>query len=197
MIMTPCSVCNACSMYKEPQPSRRKPVLTCWQDCESSAWNLSATAKLFSCSSTTIVKGLSGRTGRIVCGWQVLDVGCGSNYLFKLTKRTSPAGVDSSNSALGKLEIKWRGSLGEVGRLQTQQILSPPVSAKVSGPPAAVACIGSYMQCKLFAGTCAMIVYTYSKMCTMQSGVHIRATVDQSRVLVTPETSACTCCLDV
>jgi len=32
----------------------------------------------------------------------------------------------------GKLEIKWRGSLGEVGRLQTQQILGPPAPTKVS-----------------------------------------------------------------
>lgn len=61
--------------------------------------------------------------------WQVLDVGCGSNYLFRLTPRG--AADQPASSALGKLEIKWRGSLGEVGRLQTQQILGPPLPAKV------------------------------------------------------------------
>ena len=60
---------------------------------------------------------------------QVLDVGCGSNYLFRLTRR---GGGAAAGTALGKLEIKWRGSLGEVGRLQTQQILGPPALTKVS-----------------------------------------------------------------
>ncbi|KAL3157424.1 hypothetical protein ABBQ32_011895 [Trebouxia sp. C0010 RCD-2024] len=59
---------------------------------------------------------------------QVLDVGCGSNYLFRLTR--GGASAQPASSALGKLEIKWRGSLGEVGRLQTQQILGPPMPAK-------------------------------------------------------------------
>lgn len=61
---------------------------------------------------------------------QVLDVGCGSNYLFRLTRRGGGAAADSAGTALGKLEIKWRGSLGEVGRLQTQQILGPPAPSK-------------------------------------------------------------------
>ncbi len=63
---------------------------------------------------------------------QVLDVGCGSNYLFRLTHRGGGAAADIAGTALGKLEIKWRGSLGEVGRLQTQQILGPPAPTKVS-----------------------------------------------------------------
>lgn len=63
---------------------------------------------------------------------QVLDVGCGSNYLFRLTRRGGGATAESAGTALGKLEIKWRGSLGEVGRLQTQQILGPPAPTKVS-----------------------------------------------------------------
>ncbi|DBA72960.1 TPA: hypothetical protein ACH3X2_009909 [Trebouxia sp. C0005] len=61
---------------------------------------------------------------------QVLDVGCGSNYLFRLTRRGGGAAADNPGTALGKLEIKWRGSLGEVGRLQTQQILAPPAPTK-------------------------------------------------------------------
>ena len=64
-----------------------------------------------------------------LCLQQVLDVGCGSNYLFRLTRRR--ASDQPASSALGKLEIKWRGNLGEVGRLQTQQILGPPLPAKV------------------------------------------------------------------
>ena len=63
------------------------------------------------------------------CLRQVLDAGCGSNYLFRLTR--TGASDQPASSALGKLEIKWRGSLGEVGRLQTQQILGPPLPAKV------------------------------------------------------------------
>jgi len=63
---------------------------------------------------------------------QVLDIGCGSNYLFRLMRRGGSSATDSAGSALGKLEIKWRGSLGEVGRLQTQQILGPPTPTKVS-----------------------------------------------------------------
>ena len=65
------------------------------------------------------------------CAWQVLDIGCGSNYLFRLTRRGGGAAAETAGSALGKLEIKWRGSLGEVGRLQTQQILGPPAPTKV------------------------------------------------------------------
>lgn len=61
---------------------------------------------------------------------QVLEVGCGSNYLFRLTRQGAGAAADSAGTALGKLEIKWRGSLGEVGRLQTQQILGPPAPTK-------------------------------------------------------------------
>lgn len=61
---------------------------------------------------------------------QVLDIGCGSNYLFRLTRRGGGAAAETAGSALGKLEIKWRGSLGEVGRLQTQQILGPPTPTK-------------------------------------------------------------------
>ena len=64
--------------------------------------------------------------------YQVLEVGCGSNYLFRLTRQGAGAAADSAGTALGKLEIKWRGSLGEVGRLQTQQILGPPAPTKVS-----------------------------------------------------------------
>lgn len=58
-------------------------------------------------------------------------MGCASNYLFKLTRRGGEAAADNAGSALGKLEIKWKGSLGEVGRLQTQQILGPPAPTKV------------------------------------------------------------------
>ncbi len=32
--------------------------------------------------------------------------------------------------ALGKLEIRWRGQLGDSGRLQTQQILAAPALAR-------------------------------------------------------------------
>ena len=51
-----------------------------------------------------------------------------STFLFQL----SPAAVGSASTQgpLGKLEIRWRGSMGESGRLQTQQI-------QASNPPAA------------------------------------------------------------
>eukprot|EP00898_Chlorokybus_atmophyticus_P000318 jgi/Chlat1/1287/Chrsp118S00073 len=50
------------------------------------------------------------------------------NFLFKLTKKAGE-GSDSSNT-LGKLEITWRSTLGETGRLQTQQILGTPIMWK-------------------------------------------------------------------
>lgn len=69
--------------------------------------------------------------GSYVDQLQVLDVGCGSNYLFSLTRRdANTRATENTSNALGKLEIKWRGSLGEVGRLQTQQIVGPPTPAK-------------------------------------------------------------------
>ena len=51
-----------------------------------------------------------------------------STFLFKLT--ASAEGSASVQGPLGKLEIRWRGSMGESGRLQTQQIQgsSPPAS---------------------------------------------------------------------
>ncbi len=48
-------------------------------------------------------------------------------FLFHLqrvnTLKSSSARPSKDGNALGKLEIKWRNSMGEVGRLQTQQIV--------------------------------------------------------------------------
>uniref|UniRef100_A0A5B7BS49 Putative trafficking protein particle complex subunit 13 n=1 Tax=Davidia involucrata TaxID=16924 RepID=A0A5B7BS49_DAVIN len=54
------------------------------------------------------------------------------NYLYQL--KLSPHGsaqmkVEGSN-ILGKFQITWRTNLGEPGRLQTQQILSSPITRK-------------------------------------------------------------------
>lgn len=65
----------------------------------------------------------------------MLDVGCSYNHLFRLSRPDGRSLADSAGSALGKLEIKWRGSMGEVGRLQTQQILGTPAPAKVCLSP--------------------------------------------------------------
>ncbi|XP_028775555.1 trafficking protein particle complex subunit 13 [Neltuma alba] len=53
------------------------------------------------------------------------------NYLYQL-KMSSPGSaskVEGSN-VLGKLQITWRTSMGEPGRLQTQQILGTPITKK-------------------------------------------------------------------
>lgn len=63
---------------------------------------------------------------------QVLDVGCSYNHMYRLTRPEGSTPAEAAGSALGKLEIKWRGSMGEVGRLQTQQILGAPAPAKVA-----------------------------------------------------------------
>eukprot|EP00249_Psilotum_nudum_P015749 c25502_g1_i4 orf=461-1648(-) len=54
------------------------------------------------------------------------------NYLYQLRQPTSESAsvrVEGSNT-LGKLEITWRTTLGEPGRLQTQQILGSPIPQK-------------------------------------------------------------------
>lgn len=63
----------------------------------------------------------------------VLDASGGSeHFLFELSERADlfERGGDvaspSAGVALGKLEIRWRGRMGETGRLQTQQILGAP-----------------------------------------------------------------------
>ena len=43
------------------------------------------------------------------------------------------ADASAPPDALGKLEIRWRGRMGETGRLQTQQILGAPKPAKPAG----------------------------------------------------------------
>lgn len=62
---------------------------------------------------------------------QVLDVGSSYNHLYKLSRPDGSNAADLAGTALGKLEMKWRGSMGEVGRLQTQQIFGAPAPAKV------------------------------------------------------------------
>ena len=39
-------------------------------------------------------------------------------------------GGASGGNTLGKLEMKWRNAMGEVGRLQTQQIMGMPDSRR-------------------------------------------------------------------
>ncbi|XP_071722133.1 uncharacterized protein [Rutidosis leptorrhynchoides] len=54
------------------------------------------------------------------------------NYLYQLISSSNDSGqvkVEGSN-VLGKLQITWRTNLGEPGRLQTQQILGPPITYK-------------------------------------------------------------------
>ncbi|VVB03672.1 unnamed protein product [Arabis nemorensis] len=54
------------------------------------------------------------------------------NYLYKLSPSTDVSGQTKfqGSNILGKFQITWRTNLGEPGRLQTQQILGPPVSRK-------------------------------------------------------------------
>ena len=59
-------------------------------------------------------------------------MGCSYNHMYRLTRPEGSTPAEAAGSALGKLEIKWKGSMGEVGRLQTQQILGAPAPAKVA-----------------------------------------------------------------
>eukprot|EP01115_Flamella_aegyptia_P009951 TRINITY_DN43072_c0_g1_i1.p1 TRINITY_DN43072_c0_g1~~TRINITY_DN43072_c0_g1_i1.p1 ORF type:complete len:60 (-),score=8.24 TRINITY_DN43072_c0_g1_i1:191-370(-) len=46
-------------------------------------------------------------------------------YMFKLEpKMPNDSRIKSSSSVMGKLDIVWRGNLGEVGRLQTTPLES-------------------------------------------------------------------------
>ena len=80
--------------------------------------------------------GLPSLTGRDL---RVLDAAGGSaHFLFELREKQSgwkgeagetgarDADAATPPDALGKLEIRWRGRMGETGRLQTQQILGAP-----------------------------------------------------------------------
>ncbi|KAH7306725.1 hypothetical protein KP509_22G026700 [Ceratopteris richardii] len=53
------------------------------------------------------------------------------NYLYQLRHPQDPANMRIENSnILGKLDITWHTTLGEPGRLQTQQILGNPLPLK-------------------------------------------------------------------
>ncbi len=67
---------------------------------------------------------------------QIIDPGGTCNFLYRLHKQ--PA--DTAGNALGKLEIKWHGTMGEVGRLQTQQIMGSATWRKVRVPSAMSSC---------------------------------------------------------
>eukprot|EP00873_Tetraselmis_striata_P026048 jgi/Tetstr1/446312/TSEL_033855.t1 len=62
------------------------------------------------------------------------------HFLYHLQRAGGSARGEATNS-LGKLEIRWHGAMGEVGRLQTQQIMGAPTSRRevevkvVSLPP--------------------------------------------------------------
>jgi len=66
--------------------------------------------------------GLPSLAGRPL---HVLNPSGGSvHFLFELRARESQADAPAEGgNTLGKLEICWKGNMGEAGRLQTQQIL--------------------------------------------------------------------------
>ncbi|KAK9907945.1 hypothetical protein WJX75_000356 [Coccomyxa subellipsoidea] len=62
---------------------------------------------------------------------QIVDAGGSSNFLYALHSNASPPeGGKALCGALGKLEIRWRGNLGKLGRLQTQQIMANAANSK-------------------------------------------------------------------
>ena len=81
------------------------------------------------------------------------------SYVFRLDRCPPPAGppgaasaaaiaaLDAASGALGRLEIRWRGAMGESGRLQTQQLLGAAqhrrdvtVTLLQAGPASSHAC---------------------------------------------------------
>ena len=65
---------------------------------------------------------------------QLVDPGGSINTVWHIASRATPGteiAAPAASSALGKLEIKWRGMLGDPGRLQTQQIQAPTPLPKV------------------------------------------------------------------
>ena len=70
-----------------------------------------------------------------VSACQVVDAGGSKNFLYALhpdpsTAVSAEGGLISLIGALGKLEIRWRGNLGQLGRLQTQQIMANAANSK-------------------------------------------------------------------
>lgn len=66
---------------------------------------------------------------------EVVDAGGSKNFLYALhpdqsTALSAEGGGVSLSGALGKLEIRWRGNLGQLGRLQTQQIMANAANSK-------------------------------------------------------------------
>mmetsp|Transcript_130 Transcript_130/g.468 ORF Transcript_130/g.468 Transcript_130/m.468 type:complete len:451 (+) Transcript_130:290-1642(+) len=51
------------------------------------------------------------------------------HFLYHL-QRAHTSGRSETTNSLGKLEIRWHGAMGEVGRLQTQQIMGAPTSRR-------------------------------------------------------------------
>ena len=68
------------------------------------------------------------------CPVQLVDPGGSINTVWQAHPKHPPGGAGDAavaSPALGKLEIKWRGMLGDPGRLQTQQIQAPTPLPKV------------------------------------------------------------------
>ncbi|EIE21700.1 DUF974-domain-containing protein [Coccomyxa subellipsoidea C-169] len=74
----------------------------------------------------------SSSLGSYADSLQIVDAGGSSNFLYALhSSKASPAEAGSAlTGALGKMEIRWRGNLGKLGRLQTQQIMANAVNSK-------------------------------------------------------------------
>lgn len=83
--------------------------------------------------SNLLKSAVNGPLSDYVSGLQVIGPSGGSlNVLFRVRREVRPAGAKSGQvgNALGKIELKWRGPMGEVGRLQTQQIMGVPDARK-------------------------------------------------------------------
>ena len=76
---------------------------------------------------------------------QLLDPGGAANVVYRVQRqqqqqqaaaregaKLAPAAPAQATAALGRLEIKWRGTLGDTGRLQTQQIQAEELSISAS-----------------------------------------------------------------
>ena len=114
------------------------------------------------------------------------------NLLYRLAPKdqSGKGPLETAGSGMGKLEIKWRSSLGDVGRLQTQQILAAAAASKelelqVAGPILAVckdkcvafavgeaSCASCQFTGHVTAGLCMLLRIKYAASIPRQCLVH-------------------------
>ncbi|BDA44945.1 Trafficking protein particle complex subunit 13 [Coccomyxa sp. Obi] len=125
---------------------------------------------------------------------EVVDAGGSKNFLYALhpdqsTALSAEGGGILLSGSLGKLEIRWRGNLGQLGRLQTQQIMANAANAKdvellVMSLPQVVHLESPFMATLLVKSNVDSVVEALALRISEQPGTNGLAVEDMSAAFV-------------